>query len=80
MRHLGLERLDVLAGIFRTFTAKLHSLCRGASRHGTLCLAVKAALFRPAPVALHFLERTLKTPGHHAEPFRVFFGSDEYAT
>ena len=78
VRHLGLKRFQVFTGIFRAFTAKIHSLCRRASRHGTFALAVKAALFRPASVALDLLKRPLKAPGHRRKPSRVLSGPDEY--
>jgi hypothetical protein len=79
VRHLGLKRLQLAAGIFPAFPAKVLSLCRGALCHSALGLAVKAALFRTAPVALHFLKGPLKAPGRGREPCRVLSGPDEYA-
>jgi hypothetical protein len=78
MRHFGLKCLQVLAGIFRAFPAKLHTLCRCTLCHCALALTVKAAFSRPAPAALQFLKGPLETPGHHHEPYWIFPRPDEY--
>jgi hypothetical protein len=79
MRHFGLKCLQVLAGIFRAFTAEINPLCRCAFDHDAFALAVKATFFRPAAVTLHVLKGPLETPGYHREPPLVFPRPDIYA-
>ena len=80
VRHLGLEGFQLLAGIFRAFTAKLHSPGRGAFCHRALGFTVKAALVGTTSVALHFLQGPFPALRHYREPFGILPGADKSAT
>jgi len=53
MRHRGLKRFEVIAGIFFTFAAKIDALSGRAGGHLAF-FAIGQSLVRPAPVAPAF--------------------------
>lgn len=77
--HFGLKCFQLFAGIFRAITAEVHTFGCCALRHRALALAVEAALFSPAAIALHFLKGSLKALGQGYEPRRVLTGPNKYA-
>lgn len=78
VRHLGLECLQFLTGIFPAFNTKVHFFFESASAHLTSLVAVKASSFRPAPVAFQFLRRFLNPLRNRIEPFRGPSRADKY--
>jgi hypothetical protein len=74
--HGGLKPLQILAGVFFAFAAKIDaSFCR--ARGHFAFFAVGQSLSRPASVTRALFNRPVPLSRKHSESFRVFIAGNE---